>query len=354
MPLHKVLVLLGEIDRRGPRALQFCGRLALAAALVRDIGNLRFGPEVGVGRIKDDAVVVGAWYERMTAMATDLEPLADRVTVDARAVHSDARTASTVLEAGSVDAVITSPPYPNEKDYTRTTRLESVILGMIRSKVELRRLKQGMIRSNTRGVYKADTDDREVEGNANVRSIADAIERRRIDLGKTSGFERTYSRVTKLYFGGMTRHLASLRPALKPGAKLAYVVGDQASYLRVMIRTGQLLAEVASSLGYKVVGIDLFRTRLSTATGDQLREEVVLLEWPGQVRPPRRIRQAAAPYPSTIPRTKPATKLRRLGGSSTSASGPYRRTWDASHRGSATLWRTVTLPSSCSSIDRLR
>lgn len=79
----------------------------------------------------------------------------------------------------------------------------------------------------------------------------------------------------------MARHLASLRNCLSPGAKLAYVVGDQASYLRVMIRTGQLLAGIAQKLGYEVIDIDLFRTRLATATGEQLREEVVLLRWPG-------------------------------------------------------------------------
>jgi hypothetical protein len=79
----------------------------------------------------------------------------------------------------------------------------------------------------------------------------------------------------------MAKHLSSLRPVLRPGAKLAYVVGDQASYLRVMIRTGQLLADLARSLGYRVMDIDLFRTRTSTVTGDRLREEVVLLEWPG-------------------------------------------------------------------------
>lgn len=282
LPLHRALVLLAEIDRRGHRRLQSCGRLALATALVRDVGNLKFGPEVGVGRIKDDAAVVDLWFARMAAMADDLQAVRANASVEVRVARSDARDANAVLEPESIDAVITSPPYPNEKDYTRTTRLESVVLGMMRCKADLRALKQDMIRSNTRGVYKADADDREVEGNANIASIADAIERRRIDLGKTSGFERMYSRVTRLYFGGMTRHLAALRPALKPGAKLAYVVGDQASYLRVMIRTGQLLAEIASSLGYKVAGIDLFRTRLSTATGQQLREEVVVLEWPGR------------------------------------------------------------------------
>ena len=118
--------------------------------------------------------------------------------------------------------------------------------------------------SNTRGVYKGDD------------------ERRRIAMNKTSGFERMYARVTKLYFGGMARHLADLRPFLKPGARLGYVVGDQASYLQVMIRTGQLLAEIAGSLGYRVDNIDLFRTRLATATKEQIREEVLVLTWPGK------------------------------------------------------------------------
>jgi len=102
-------------------------------------------------------------------------------------------------------------------------------------------------------------------------------------IPRFTGFEKLYGRGTKLYFGGMARHFTELRRILRPGAQLAYVVGDQASYLRVMIRTGQLLADIAQALGYEVVGIDLFRTRLATATKEQLREEVVLLRWPGLV-----------------------------------------------------------------------
>ena len=114
-----------------------------------------------------------------------------------------------------------------------------------------------------------------------IIALANEIERKRIRLGKTSGFERLYGRVTKLYFGGMARHLAQLRHSLKPGANLAYVVGDQASYLRVMIRTGERLADIARALGYTVVGRDLFRTRFSTATGQHLREEALTLQWRG-------------------------------------------------------------------------
>ena len=193
----------------------------------------------------------------------------------------DARQVEDYLEPSSIDAVITSPPYPNEKDYTRTTRLESVLLGFIQDKQHLRGLKQELVRSNTRSVYKQDADDTLVAEHEGIQRIANLIEERRIQLGKTSGFERQYARVTKLYFGGMVRHLSSLRSRLRPGARLAYVVGDQASYLRVMIRTGQILGELAQSLGYELTGIDLFRTRIATASKQQLREEVVRLRWIG-------------------------------------------------------------------------
>lgn len=282
LSLHRTLVLLEALQQLKDHRFSGYERLALAKALVSGISNLEFGPEVGVGRPKKDAPVVTLWTRVVNAMAQDLRTFRDGRDVSAIVHQADARQPSRVLRERSVDAVITSPPYPNEKDYTRTTRLESVLLGFIRTKQDLRGLKQDLVRSNTRGVFHRDSDDLLVADHDAIQDIAEAIEERRIALGKTSGFERLYARVTKLYFGGMRRHLAELRSALRPGAQLAYVVGDQASYLRVMIRTGQLLAEIADSLGYEVQDIDLFRTRLSTATKEQLREEVVLLRWPGK------------------------------------------------------------------------
>lgn len=38
---------------------------------------------------------------------------------------------------------------------------------------------------------------------------------------------------------------------------------------------------IRAALGYEVAHIDLFRTRFATATQEQLREEVVILEWKG-------------------------------------------------------------------------
>lgn len=282
LPLHKTLVLLRHLSQKQNSAYFRYELLALANALVFSISNLKFGPEVGVGPKKNDAPVIASWLASIHVIADDLRMLHNQQHTPSTVFHADARQATLVLRPDSINAVITSPPYPNEKDYTRTTRLESVLLGFVNSRDEMQTLKKGLIRSNTRGVYKGDDDDAWVSQHPEIQRIAEEIETRRIALGKTSGFERLYARVTKLYFGGMARHLAEIRGVLRPGAHLAYVVGDQASYLRVMIRTGQLLADIAQSLGYEVIGIDLFRTRLATATKQQMREEVVVLRWPGE------------------------------------------------------------------------
>lgn len=281
LPLHKTLVLLECLT--GNRDDHYYGheRLALAKALVTTIGNLHFGPEVGVTKPKHDVPVISAWLDTVVQMAADIEKLKPLVGTSSTVHCADSRQIREVLKPCSIDAVITSPPYPNEKDYTRTTRLESVLLGFLHDRDDLQRLKRKLVRSNTRTVYKGDSDDQWIASFPVIQEIAAEIEARRVAQGKTSGFERLYSRVTKLYFGGMAQHLDQLRTILKPGARLAYVVGDQASYLRVMIRTGQILGEIARALGYELEGIDLFRTRLATATMQEMREEVVVLRWPG-------------------------------------------------------------------------
>src|SRR5574341_142961 len=283
MPLHKCLILRDEIAAVEDSHVRDLLRLALAYTSVYKASNLEFGPEVGVSHIqKNDAEVFEHWLQKVNKMCDDLSSVYGKESSQTRCLMLDSRECGSRFEKTFVDAVITSPPYPNEKDYTRTTRLESTLLGFLRSKQDLRQLKQTLLRSNTRNVYVADTDDKLIAPGSKIDRIAREIERRRIALNKTSGFEKMYHRVTRLYFGGMKRHLEELKKILNPGAKLAYVVGDQASYLQVHIPTGELLADIAVELGYKVLGIDLFRTRLATATRQQLREEVVILAWQGE------------------------------------------------------------------------
>ena len=174
--------------------------------------------------------------------------------------RADSRMLKSLLSLKSIDAVFTSPPYPNEKDYTRTTRLESVLLGFIRDKHELQKTEaDDGPAPTTRGVYKGDDDHQWISEFKEIARIADEIEARRIAMRKTSGFERLYATVTKLYSGGMALVIwLTFVRLLRKGAMLGYVVGDQASYLRVMIRTGTDPCVDRKRAGYERISIDAF------------------------------------------------------------------------------------------------
>ncbi len=278
IPLHKAIILLHEINKFSGKDYYNNLLLAFAKSIVYHSSNLRFGPEVGIGKVKNDAPVISPWVYEINKQISDLKNLDGEYFADSQSICGDSRKNFESINSKSIDAVITSPPYPNEKDYSRTTRLESVLLGFITNRKELQAFKKALVRSNTRGVYKKDDDEKWIAGFNSIQQLSEQIENRRNELNKTSGFEKLYSAVTKHYFGGMYKHLLSIKPKLKRGAKLAYVVGDQASYLRVLIRTGNILAELSEDIGYKVVDIELFRTRFSTATGNELREEILILE----------------------------------------------------------------------------
>ncbi|MBI1801314.1 MAG: hypothetical protein HYR71_06770, partial [Chloroflexi bacterium] len=251
-PLMSVLAIGSAIQRLVREAEQrdFLN-LGLATTIVACAGNVGFGPEVYRLPPKEDVDVLGDFRARARRMVEEMRAIQQRGAAPPTIVlPDDARVMASLDRCPPVGVIITSPPYPNEKDYTRSTRLESVLLGLIGGKADLRAIKAHLLRSNTRTVFVEDDDDRYVVDIRSVTQVADEIEARRIALGKTSGFERLYHRVTRLYFGGMYRHFAALRPHLRAGARLAYVVGDQMSYFRVPIRTAQLLADVAVKAGY--------------------------------------------------------------------------------------------------------
>ncbi len=283
IPLHKSLVFLKVLNDLKDARFNDIEQTAFAKQLVFSYSNLSFSPEVGVRRKKKiDVSVVELWLEQIQKMVLDLQSYHSKKRIPAKVYLGDARAMSHLLSRQSIDFVMTSPPYPNEKDYTRITRLEAVLLNFMSVKKDLRKSKEVLLRSNTRNIYKGDDDEQWIANNKCIVELADAIEAMRIELGKTSGFERLYHKVIRNYFGGMARHLKELKPILRSGARLAYVVGDQASYFRIPVRTGELLANIATNMGYELVSIDLFRTRLSTITKEQLREEIVLLRWQGK------------------------------------------------------------------------
>jgi len=288
-PLQRLLILRDEIEQ-ATRSHDVCIRefflLALGQAVANGAGNFSFGPEIYRTKPKEDYDVLGHFACHSNLMIAELEEMQATgiVSVPSAVFQCDARTLENPPQR--ISAVITSPPYPNEKDYTRTTRVESLLLRLLSDRQSLRNMKELLLRSNTRNIFVTDRDGEEVKEFASIQGICADIEKRRVELGKTSGFERLYHKVVAHYFGGMRRHFRALYPKLKPKGKLAYVVGDQLSYLMIPVPTAMLLGEVAEAEGFKVVGCDLWRERIGTRVKNhadkrktvRVREEVLLLQ----------------------------------------------------------------------------
>jgi hypothetical protein len=287
-PLQKLLILRDEIEtelERRPPAYREFFLVSLGFVIANGAGNFAFGPEIYRTKPKPDFDVLGHFARHTAQMISELSEVENKITNPAwcEVFHADARDLAGV--PGEISAVITSPPYPNEKDYTRTTRVESIILGLLRDRADLRQVKESLLRSNTRNVFVEDADAEEVSEFPSIQAVCKEIEQRRIELEKDSGFERLYHKVVAHYFGGMRRHLRALRPKLRKGASLAYVVGDQLSFLMVPVATARLLAEVAAAERYQVVGCDLWRERVGTKVRNsitkqktvRIREEILIL-----------------------------------------------------------------------------
>ena len=255
--------------------------LALIASVVKDVSNVKFGPELYCVPALDEVPDVGDCVSsRLRSMVQDLECYGAPSTIgrvrlgDSR----DGRSIRTAANWGDAPAyVVTSPPYPTEHDYTRNARLELVFMEAVTDVNSLRRIKKRMIRSHSKGIYAGDSDYYSVRRFEPVEVIRKQIEDR---VGqKSSGFEGQYPKVVSNYFGGMLRHFRTLANYLPFGSKLAYVVGDEASYKGVYIPTAQLLVSLVETYvgRLKIDDVTVWRTRRSHRDRSPLYEHVVFL-----------------------------------------------------------------------------
>lgn len=177
------------------------------------------------------------------------------------------------LDKNSIDFIITSPPYPNDLEYTRQTRLELYLLDFVKNMADIRQLKRRMVKSSTKLIFKESESAREVQGFAEINDVADRIYQQTKD--KNWGFD--YPRMIREYFGDMYLCMKGIYPFLTNGGHFLLVVGDQ-TIKGVLIPVGSILITMAKTLGYKNCKKELFRIRRSTNHSIPLPEEIVILE----------------------------------------------------------------------------
>lgn len=181
--------------------------------------------------------------------------------------------ASKYIEKDSLDFIITSPPYPNDLEYTRQTRLELYLLDFVKSMEDVQQIKRNMVKGSTKLIFKESNSEKFIKNFKSIKIVSDKISEQTKD--KNWGFD--YSRMVREYFGDMFLVMKEFYPLMKQNSYFLQVVGDQ-TIKGVYIPVCDILIEMATYLGYKECRKELFRMRRSTGHNIDLPEEIVIIK----------------------------------------------------------------------------
>lgn len=195
------------------------------ASLARDVSHSR--PHRV--RAENDFPVFDEFLRAVARLAQQLDdqPPPDRAIVE----PGDARRLATV-ETGSIDSVITSPPYLNAIDYLRGHRLALVWLGY-----RLRDLRA--VRSESVGAERGPPDDADGDLAAELAAPLEPLDR----------LPPRQRRMIDRYVLDVYAVLGEIYRVLRPGATAVLVIGN--SCVRgVFIRNARVLVDAAERIGF--------------------------------------------------------------------------------------------------------
>jgi len=272
--LRKILSLKEEIRRVNNSKIKDLLTLVLAS-IAKPSSNIGLGPNVGLKRKKSDANVFKLFLEKARVVRDDLKGVKN-CEVEAKVLTGDSRELSSMLNE-EFACVITSPPYPQDHDYTRQLRLELTLLDFMRTKEELRAVKKRAIRASTRNVYAEDHERELVKKFGEVVELMEKIERRVRETGGKSGFEKLYSKLVGEYFGGMYVCLGEIYEVLENGGVASLLVADSHAFKMTHIQTASILAKMGLDVGFRSHELEVWRYIRSTAHDYPIPEYILRL-----------------------------------------------------------------------------
>lgn len=187
--------------------------------------------------------------------------------------NEDMREMIDYIKPGSIDFLFTSPPYPNDLEYTRSTRLDLYLLDYVKNKDDITEIKKKMIKGSTKLIYNESNSAQYIQGFPRIMDVVEKLE----EAFKDKNWGWDYPRMVQEYFGDIYLALEATKEVLKSSSYALYVVGDQ-TYKNILIPVGRLIVDIANKLNYKKVKIETFRVRRSTLHNIPLKEEIVILQ----------------------------------------------------------------------------
>jgi DNA modification methylase len=193
-----------------------------------------------------------------------------------RVLRGDAREMLRQIRTSTYDLVVTSPPYLNSFDYSDVYRPELFVGDFVSSNHELRKIRLKTIRSHVQVSWEPEQKI--------VSALLHPVLKR---IRQKELWDARLPDMVQSYFFDMAQILVELNRILKPGGQ-SWIVVSSSAYAGVEIPVDLVLADVASSQGWRLRDIHVLRQLRSA--GQQwsqlkkrpakppLRESLVILE----------------------------------------------------------------------------
>jgi len=208
--------------------------------------------------------------KRLGVMLSDLGTLDSLSRVPAEAVLADARDLP--LSDQSVDVILTSPPYPNRHDYTRTYYLELAV--GFQDDDQVKDLRHRTLCSHTEAHEPA----------ASAQVLLERGTRANIDeISHSPAPDVGISQMLTAYFCDMTRSLREMNRTLRPEG-IAAIVVSEVQYSGIPIPVGEHLEQIGLECGFSRSRRVTLRSKGNSPQQMErygkhtLREELLLLE----------------------------------------------------------------------------
>ena len=178
----------------------------------------------------------------------------NQIAEDIRLFNGSCLEVLPTLETASYGTVMTSPPYCNRYDYTRTYALELAMLGL--TQAEVLRLRQEMlsctVENREKDLLKICPQWTSFIEAANQQKLLQTIYTY-LEHEKTSGDlnNNGIPRMVRGYFSEMACVIGECARVLKPNARL-FMVNDNVRYAGVSISVDMILSDIAQTLGFEV------------------------------------------------------------------------------------------------------
>lgn len=212
--------------------------------------------------------IFAAFDQACSDAISDLAAFQNRPVTTYHLLRGDARKVAN--QCGSVDFIMTSPPYPNSFDYTDIYNVELWTLGYLNSSEDNLSLRRKTLRSHVQiADYGKVSALQSRKLNKTYKDLAENRE------GLWS------NRIPEMichYFQDMKLVLTECKKALALGGKMVLTVGNS-RYAGILVDVPGILSEIAPSLGFSVDKTDAVRSMRSSAQQGGNKDLAESLVW---------------------------------------------------------------------------